>query len=136
MRYLKKYKVFESEGMEDADYIMSILKDKVLPISDKDLKVSISKSIGGIIGMNYYPNIDLLISTEEEFRKFNLNDIKDEIFDIIDIMENNNWDISSAEVIYGMFRTASFPIQGIAIRSDYTWQRDPVTKFKIQFKKI
>ncbi len=132
MRYLKKYKVFESEGMEDADYIMSILKDKALSISDKDLKVSISKSIGGIIGMNYYPNIDLLISTEEEFRKFNLNDIKDEIFDIIDFIENNNWDISSAEV-YETFRTY-FP--GIATRSDYFWQREPVTKFKIQFKKI
>jgi hypothetical protein len=111
MRYLKKYKVFESK--EEIDDTISVLKDLILDIKDKDLNVKIYT-----FNKKRYTNqefeyedttcIEIIISKNEDdmadsglrpYGRFNLSNIKNEIIQIVEFMDSQGWKIGSSEVV-------------------------------------
>jgi hypothetical protein len=101
MRYLKKYKVFESK--EEIDDTISVLKDLILDIKDKDLNVEVK--LRRIYGTNpdkfpVFENKILMVikkpgedlpANHLNAPSFHINKLGDEIFQIIDFMYNQDW---------------------------------------------
>jgi pectate lyase len=96
MRYLKKYKIFETTESE-VDDLISILQDLTLDIKDKDLKVDVIKS-GRFFNSMTLLGIKIIIS-KEGYGRFKLSDIKDEIIQIVDFMDSYDWKIDYIEVV-------------------------------------
>jgi hypothetical protein len=100
MKYLNKYKVFESmvngkSTKEEVDDIKSVLNDMVLDIKDKDLSVEV------ISWFSWYNENKILMVIKKPGEdlpanhlnapSFHINKLGDEIFQIIDFMYNQDW---------------------------------------------
>jgi len=153
MKNLKTYKLFESKDLSkikrelqsEAEDLVSILKDLVLDIKDKDLNAEVTKrhtdlqewSIG-----NYGYYIHMIISKYDRnfiggySSRFNLYDIKDEIMEIVDFMDSHGWVIDGVDVL-----DAAGPhnvlIRDNMIISQYSGEEMNylISEFDIKFKK-
>ena len=94
MRYLKKYKVFESK--EEIDDTISVLKDLILDIKDKDLNVEIK--LRRIYGTNpdKFPVLDIFIFKDDTSGndRFKSDEIIHEITQITEFMKSEGWGIN------------------------------------------
>jgi hypothetical protein len=94
MRYLKKYKFFESK--EEIDDNISVLNDMVLDIKDKDLNVEVK--LRRIYGTNpdKFPVLDIFIFKDDTSGndRFTSDEIIHEITQITEFMKSEGWGIN------------------------------------------
>jgi hypothetical protein len=150
MRHLKSYKLFESRptpqsARVEVDEIVSILNDMILEIRDKDLntRVELRKNFGNDFlellqdnpfyftsWKSHYPDIEVLI----ESHSFRFNDIKNDIFQIIDFIKEQGWEIKdiNTEDDSGIYRK-QYNIENII--EWFTNHRESLYSFRIKFTK-
>jgi hypothetical protein len=140
MRHLKSYKLFESRptpqsARVEADEIMSVLKDMVLEITDKDLNVLLDfkKNTGDennpysfLSWKTYYPDIQIVISKDDGGR-FYLKEINDVVVQMVDFIELEGWKINKSTFLdySGRYNTTYIK----------TPESTPILAFSIEFTK-
>ena len=100
MRYLKKYKVFESVEQSEVEEIVEILQSKCLELNDREF---ITHIIPGIRVGHLYASLNKLnpydgtieITITSQKGSFYFNDISPDVVDIVDFMGNEDWKLHS-----------------------------------------
>lgn len=101
MRYLKSYKLFESNWYDIKDHI-KVLSDMSLPLWDRDFNVQVSdQTISKSDFNDPTPEHECIVVNivKRGDKKFTYPEIKDELVDMIDFMDREGWKILEVEYL-------------------------------------